>query len=463
MLFFDNMETMEKIYDVIIIGGGPSGSTLAHFLVQDGLDVLILEKEKFPREHVGESLLPFSYHLFEEMGLLDYMKANYTRKPGVTFSNADGTKASHWCFDKVLEGPSSLSFHVRRAYFDDLLLNNARKHGATALEEVQVTDVQYNPAGLGVTVMASDKMKGDVVFKGKYLVDASGQDSFLAKKLKNQKPFERLNVRLAISSHWENINLTESLANGNITIIHFGGEKLGWIWMIPLAEGRLSIGLAINMSYANSRRKELIAEHGPRKWYEALYKQELSESPLVMSVIENANMCWEVVTNGDFSYYAEEKHGPSYAMIGDAGAFLDPIFSSGIYLGMTAAKLVAPGISAYIKTGDYSGIQSAYQTIEDGYKVVEDLILAFYEPTAIAFPELAGSAGVTHEQFESIYSVYHMLLAGDFFNQSERYRNAIAALRNPEMIEKYRNLKAHSTQEQLSHICVPKMEEVMAE
>jgi flavin-dependent dehydrogenase len=454
---------MNQEYDVIIIGGGPSGSTTGTFLAREGMNVLILEKEVFPREHVGESLLPFSYTLFEEMGLLEYMKENYTRKPGVTFSNADGSKDSHWCFDKVLEGPSSLSFHVRRSLFDDFLLKNSRKEGVVAIEGVMVTDVEYNPHGLGVKVMAHHKMEGAITYTGKFLIDASGQDSFLAKKLKNQKPFERLNVRLAISSHWENVQLNESLSNGNITIIHFGGEKLGWIWLIPLAEGRLSIGLAINMDYANRRRKELIVEFGPRKWHEALYLQELSESPLVMRIIENANMCWDVVTNGDFSYYAEEKYGPSFAMIGDSGAFLDPIFSSGIYLGMTAAKLVAPNIAKYIKTGDFTGIQSAYKTIEDGYVVVEDLILAFYEPTAIAFPELAGSAGVSHEQFESIYSVYHMLLAGDFFNQSERYRAAIAALRNPEMIEKYRNLKKHSKQEDLSSICTPKLEEVMSD
>lgn len=452
---------MEYQYDVLIIGGGPSGSTLATYLAREGVNVLVLEKEEFPREHVGESLLPFGYHIFEDLGVLEHMKKHYTRKPGVTFSNASGTKASHWCFDKVLDGPASLSFHVRRAYFDQLLLDNARKEGARVKEKTMVKEVNFFDGHLGAEVIA-ETMDGQAIkYNARFVVDASGQDSFLAKKFKNQKPFKSLNVRLAISSHWTNVKLTESLANGNITIIHFGGEKLGWIWLIPLAEGRLSVGLAINMSYANKRRKELMDQYGPRKWFEALYLQELSESSLVTSILDGAEMCWEVVTNGDFSYYAEEKYNESYAMIGDAAAFLDPIFSSGIYLGMTCAQMLAPNLAKYIKTGDFSGVQDTYQKMQNGYEVVEDLITAFYEPSAIAFPELSGSQGLTHEQYETLYAPYHMLLAGDFFTNSGKYKSAIAALRNPDMIEKYRAFKKH-TDSEVKTLCVPAYEEVHA-
>lgn len=453
---------MNMSYDVIIIGGGPTGSTTATFLRKEGLSVLVLEKMKFPREHVGESMLPFCYDLFDEIGVLDQMKANYTRKPGVTFSNADGSKSSHWCFSKILEPPYSLSFHARRSHFDDMLLHNSRRHGAEAYEEMHVTQVDIQSAKDQVTVVATHPEKGEMTFSGRFLVDASGQDTFLAKKLGNQKPFERLNVRLALSSHWANPKLTETLAEGNITIVHFGGAKLGWIWMIPLGPDRLSIGLAINMDYAQEQRRHLMKEHGPRKWQEAFYLSELAQSDLVMSVIDGAEMCWDVVSNGDFSYYAEEKYGENFAILGDAGAFLDPIFSSGIYLGMKSAKLVAPGIAHYLRTGDNAEMQRGYKVMENGYKVVEDLILAFYEPSAVAFPELSGSNGVSHEQFEAIYTIYHMLLAGDFFNESERYRKAIAALRDPEMIKKYMALKKHDSQEDFLHVCKPVQELVEA-
>ncbi|MBP6184549.1 MAG: tryptophan 7-halogenase [Saprospiraceae bacterium] len=440
-------------FDVIIIGGGPTGSSLATFLTREGVNVLVLEKEKFPREHVGESMLPYCYSLFDELGVLDEMKRRFSRKPGVTFSNPDGAKSSHWCFDKMLDGPESISFHARRAHFDEMMLNNSRKEGAEAWEEMQVVEADLQAPGGGVLVKAKHPEKGMLDIRAKFLVDASGQDCFLAKKLGIQKKFESLNVRLALSSHWENVHLTPSLANGNITIVHFGGKKLGWIWLIPLNDNRLSVGLAINMDYAQEQRQILMKEHGARKWQEAFYLQELSESPLVSSIIKDASMCWDVVSNGDFSYYASEKYGPTHAIVGDAAAFLDPIFSSGIYLGLKSAKVITPGIVQAIREGNLAGLQSGYELMENGYKVVEDLITAFYEPSAIHFPELAGSDGIGHEQLEAIYSVYHLLLAGDFFNQSERYRKAIASLRSANMIEKFRNLKDHSKEADLIQLC----------
>jgi flavin-dependent dehydrogenase len=444
---------MNKLYDVIIIGGGPTGSSAATFLRREGLSVLILEKMKFPREHVGESMLPLCYDLFDELGVLEEMKVNYSRKPGVTFSNADGTRASHWCFSKVIDGPQSLSFHARRSHFDNMLLNNSRKEGVDALEEVQVLDVELNPSGQGVKIKALHPEKGNLSFEGRFLIDASGQDCFLARKMGNQKPFNSLNVRLALSSHWENANLTDSLSNGNITIIHFGGEKLGWIWLIPLAENRLSIGLALNMSYAQEQRKILMKEHGPRKWQEVFYLQEISESEVVRGIIDGANMCWDVVSNGDFSYYAEQKYGPAFAILGDAGAFLDPIFSSGIYLGIKSAKISAPAIASYLQSGDMEALDKVYEYMNNGYKVVEDLIVAFYDPNTINFTELSGSSGISHEQFEAAYTIYHMLLAGDFYDNHDRYRKAIASLRNPAMIKKYLNLKQHEDAEGLKEVC----------
>lgn len=452
---------MNMSYDVIIIGGGPTGSTTATFLRREGLSVLVLEKMKYPREHVGESMLPFCYDLFEEVGVLEHMKAHFTRKPGVTFSNADGSRSSHWCFTKILEEPYCLSFHARRSLFDDMMLNNARREGAIALEEVHVTDVDLNAPGGGVLVKTTHPVDGERTYAGRFLVDASGQDCFLAKKLGNQKPFERLHVRLALSSHWANPKYNASLANGNITIVHFGGDKLGWIWLIPIGPDRISIGLAINMSYAQEQRRILMKEHGPREWQKVLYLNELAQSDVVMQVIDGAEMCWEVVSNGDFSYYAEQKYGDNFAILGDAGAFLDPIFSSGIFLGMKSAKLVSPGIAEYLHSGDNSRLKEGYGIMEKGYKVVEDLILAFYEPSAMAFPELAGSDGISHDQFEAIYTIYHMLLAGDFFNDSERYRKAIAALRDPEMVKKYLALKKHDLEDDFIQVCQgPLLQEV---
>ncbi|MCF8236749.1 MAG: tryptophan 7-halogenase [Saprospiraceae bacterium] len=439
--------------DVIIIGGGPTGSSLAINLAREGLDVQILEKAKFPREHVGESMLPYCYHIFEELGVLDKMKQNFSRKPGVTFSNPDGSQASHWCFDKVVDGPSSLSFHARRSEFDQMMLDHARSEGVDAQEEMQVMDVDLNAPGGGVLVKALHQGNKEVEISGRFLVDATGQDCFLSRKLGNQKRFETLNIRLALSAHWTDVKLTPSLANGNITIVHIGGEKSGWIWLIPLNDDRLSIGLAINMDYAQEQRKSLMKEHGVRNWQKELYLQEINNAPLVKEIIQNGSMAWEVVSNGDFSYYAEAKFGPNHAILGDAAAFLDPIFSSGIFLGMHSSKTIAPGIVAMLQKGDPSLIESGYKSLEGGYRVIEELISAFYDPEAINFPELSVSDGMDFNQMESAYTVYHMLLAGDFFNDSERYLKAISALRDSSMIEKYKNLKGHADEDSKKLVC----------
>jgi flavin-dependent dehydrogenase len=450
---------MSTLYDVIVIGGGPTGSTMATFLTRLGHQVLVLEKEKFPREHVGESMLPFCYDLFEELGVLGEMKANFTRKPGVTFANIDGSRSSHWCFGRVIDGPQSLSFHARRSEFDEMLLNNSRREGAEVWEQTQVTKVDFGQPGDHVKVEAIGADGQPVMLESRFLVDASGQDCFLARKLGKQKPFERLNIRLALSSHWKGANLDESMANGNIKIIHLGGEKLGWVWMIPLRDDRLSVGLALNMSYAQEQRKMLSKEHGARGWQQALYHQELQSSPLAMSVLDGAEMYWDVVSNGDFSYYAEEKFGHNHAIVGDAAAFLDPIFSSGVYLGMMAAKLTSAGIDQALAGQGLDGLAKVYDDMSGGYKVVEELICTFYEPNSIALSHLQDNGNTSYDKFESAYAILHLLLAGDFFKEHERYLRAIKTLRSKEMIDKYKSLTGHLDAQMEQQVCLmPAME-----
>ncbi|MEY3052156.1 MAG: hypothetical protein RLY31_1941 [Bacteroidota bacterium] len=449
---------MKTTFDTIVIGGGPAGSTMASYLARAGREVLVLEKERFPREHIGESMLPFCYDLFEDLGVLPDMKANFSRKPGVTFANIDGSQSSHWCFNRVIKGPQSLSFHARRSEFDDLLLRNSRREGAVVLEETKVTAVDLGQPGdpAKVSAVSADGKSHD--FQAKFVVDASGQDAFLPRQLGSQRPFSRLNVRLALSSHWKNANLDDSLANGNIKIVHLGGEKLGWIWMIPLRDDRLSIGLALNMSYAQGQRRSLQAIHGSRHWQQALYLQELRSSPLVQEVLQGAEMYWDVVSNGDFSYYAEEKYGHNFAMVGDAAAFLDPIFSSGIYLGMSAAKTVAGAIDDCLRTGDPDGLRKAYENLAGGYRVVEELICTFYEPNAITLSELGDGSRFSYEQFEAAYSILHLLLAGDFFSEHERYLKAIQALRNRSMIDKFKQIAGHQDADLANQVCeMPQM------
>jgi len=450
------MKAEDKSYDVIVIGGGPAGSTTATTLAQKGHRVLLLEKAKFPREHIGESLLPFCYQIFEELGVLDKMEARFTRKPGVTFSNFDGSDQSHWCFAHVIDDPSHLSFHVRRAFFDDMLLRNSESKGVRVEEEMGVQRVEFGDDGKGVSVVATDADGERKIFEARYVVDASGQATLLAKQFSSKKPFERLKPRAAISSHWLKVNLNEDLEEGNIKIVHLEGEKLGWIWMIPI-KGRLSIGVAANMTYVNARRRELSKTSD--NWQEEFYMEELQSSPVVARIIEGAHMAQPVAVNGDFSYFAEQKYGDRFAIVGDAAGFLDPIFSSGVYLGMKGGQRVAEGISEQLNGNGAAVLKEAYKDVDGAYRLVEELVSTFYEPGSVRF---SGADKVLQDQsykkFETAYSILHLVLAGDFFNNHQKYLKAIELLRDKTMIDKYRNLISHPPTEKDDIICRRKEE-----
>lgn len=432
---------MRKLYDQIVIGGGPAGSTMASKLAMNGQQVLVLEKEKFPREHVGESLLPFIYQLLDELGILEEAKAQFSRKPGVTFSNVDGSEFSHWCFKHVIQDDSSLSFHVRRAQFDQLLLETSRKKGAEVREEMRVLKVDLDSNPQQATVFAENAAGEAMEFTARMVVDASGQSTLLANQMKTKKPFESLRPRVAFSTHWQNAKLSPDLAVGNIKIVHLEGEKMGWFWMIPLKD-RLSIGVALNMDYANKQRRALKGQTDD--WQTALYLKELEESPVAQEVLQGATRMAPVAANGDFSYYTSTKWGSNFAIVGDASGFLDPIFSSGIYLGMKSSMLVADGITEFLAGKGDSTIETAYGDIQGAYRLVEKLINTFYEPGSIKWSQAGEKFDLSFKKIETAYSLLHLILAGDFFTNHAKYIKAIDMLGSREKIEQYKNLIGHA-------------------
>ncbi len=436
-------------YDVIIIGGGPSGATSAYYLAKGGLKVLVLEKEIFPREHIGESLLPFCYHLFEDMGFLDLMKAKYARKPGVTFADETGEAVSNLCFGHTIKDESYLSFHVRRAFFDQDLLNHARDTGAEVQEGTKVVNVHFENSGVIVRALSENRKHSE--YSAKFLIDASGQDSFLAKKLKAKQPFERMSKRVALSCHWKGTNLDPILQEGNLKIVQLEGEKLGWIWMIPLEEDRLSIGVVVNMDYAKNQQK-MMPEKG-NAWKEAFYLQELQNAIPVREVIQGAERIQEIQSNGDYSYFSEQKFGEHFAVVGDAHAFLDPIFASGIYLGMKSAQLVAKAVVEKLQKQDEEALTAAYEEIAGAYALIEELIYTFYNPDIIKFTEIDYQRTYKYKKFEVAFSIIHFILAGDFFSNHQRYLGALEVLKDEKSIKKYKNLIGHTVHEKHNFVC----------
>lgn len=440
------------VFDVIVIGGGPAGSTTATTLARMGHSVLVLDKAKFPRDHVGESLLPFCHEIFDDLGVLEEMEQTFMRKPGITFSNIDGSEFSNWCFNHVIPDERALSFHVRRAEFDNMLLENSRKNGAAVREETTVRRIDFGESPAApVNVQTVNAAGTDKNYQSRYVVDASGQSTLLARQFGTKRPYESLRPRVAFACHWTGITFDEELAQGNIKIVHLEGSKLGWLWLTPLAPDRLGVGFALNIDYANAARRRMKKEHDD--WQTAFYLEEIMTSPVVRKILDGAAMAQPVVSNGDYSYYAAEKHGDRYAIVGDASAFLDPIFSSGIYVGMKAGQRVGEGISQWLQTGDHNVIEAAYADLDGAYAFLEELITTFYEPGSIRLSAADAAFDQSYDKFETAYSLLHLVLAGDFFTNHKKYRKAIELLKDKSMIEKYRNLLKLPTAKMVKPAC----------
>ena len=447
-------------FDVIIIGGGPAGSTAATFIAQKGHSVLLLEKEKFPREHIGESLIPASYHVLKKLNVLEDLKKISPRKPGVSFVAHDGKSQSLWCFKNVVKNESYLSFHVKRSAFDKLLLDNSKANGATVLEQHAVKQVELdNPDG-SVSVRVADEAGNAKSFTGKILIDASGQSTFLGSKLGVKKPVKDLD-RVAVWSHWTGATYDEALIQGAIKIVYLGGEeKKGWIWVIPISKDNLSIGVVLNNSYLKSE-KERIQGEGIEDWKNELYKNEIKSSLAVHTLLETAHMDHKVQVNGDYSYSCEKKYGTNFAMIGDAGAFLDPIFSSGIFVGMHSAELVAGAVHEKLTLNSTKLLDEVYEDINGAVRLLEKFIKLFYSPEIINFSLLGHPEDLLQFKVsESIYTIFHFLLSGDFFKNHEKYSDFIDTMKDQKMVAKFQHLINYSKDNSSNATCGEVFEEM---
>jgi len=434
-----------KLYDFVVIGGGPAGATISTLLSRKGYEVIVLEKEHFPREHVGESMLAPTYFLFEDLGVLEEMKKRYIRKPGVVFSNASGTDTTNWCFKKVIDDDSWLAFHVERSTFDKLLLDNSQKSGSTVWEGAMVSSVDLDSNPNQVLVKGT-RDSSDFVIEGKFLLDASGQQSFLANKLKSKVKNSHLGDRVAIYGHWMDIELDEALQEGNLKIVQLELENGGWMWIIPIGDNKISVGAVIDAEYSKSRRKSLQAEHG-RDWYEEVYKEVIQSSSFVSNAMKNAKLINKITITSDYSYKNTNKFGVNYATVGDASSFVDPIFSSGVYLAVKSAYLLADALDEKMKSGQLDPIQKVYNGIEGAYQVVEQLIYNYYSKDAIKFNNMDKYFDVNFEKNRVALQIFHLLISGQFFDAPKKYLDTINLLRDERMLAKYKNLIGYDTKD----------------
>lgn len=321
--------------DVLVIGGGPGGSTAASALAELGWSVTLLEKDRFPRFHIGESLLPMNLPLFERLGVLDKVEQLGIRKPGADFNHPDRDKKQHkFYFANALAKKPEYAFEVRRSEFDHMLLENSRLKGARVLQGIRVTDVEFR-SGYPALVKAVDESGTRQLFETRIVIDASGRDTFLHKKFGSKRKSEK-HQSAAIFGHFENVERRQGYDEGNISVYWF---EHGWFWMIPLKDGTMSVGAVCRPAYLKTR------DCSPEEF---LWKT-IHLSPGVTQRMREAKLISEVRATGNYSYNGTHMSGEGYVMIGDAYAFVDPIFSSGVLMAMTSGIRSAEVIDAQLK------------------------------------------------------------------------------------------------------------------
>ena len=321
--------------DVLVIGGGPAGSTAATLLAESGRQVVLLEKSAHPRFHVGESLLPRNLAQLDRLGVTAQVAAIGVYKPGAEFVDEATGGRTQFPFSLALNPQFTHSYQVRRAEFDEILFRNAAARGAEAHENTRVTGVALDPAGLRHTVTAVGADGAEHTVRPRFILDATGRDTLLATQL-GAKESNRRNSTAAVYAHFHGAVPKLGEEDGFITI-HLADD--GWFWFIPLPDEVMSVGFVGNASAWKARRGTA----------EAFLEARIAQSPLVSARLRGAERISGVTMTGNYSYAARRAHGPGYMMIGDAFAFLDPVFSSGVLLAMTAGEMGADVAAAGLR------------------------------------------------------------------------------------------------------------------
>jgi flavin-dependent dehydrogenase len=364
-------QTFPRETDVIVIGGGPSGSTTSTLLAKHGHKVELFERETFPRFHIGESLIPQTYWVLERLDMLPKMKgSHFVQKYSVQFVSQHGRLSEPFYFIDHRPHEASQTWQVRRSEFDHIMLTNAREHGVNVHEGVRVLEVLFEgKRAVGVRLKDTDGTEHEV--RAKVVVDASGQSSLLLDRL-GLREWDPLLKKAAVWTYWKGAYRDQGRDAG-ATIVLQTKEKKGWFWYIPLHDDIISVGVVAAHDYLFKDRAS--------KDYETIYFEEVERCPGLQPRLAGATRCDIFRAQKEYSYRSKQAAGDGWVLVGDAFGFLDPLYSSGVLLALTSGSMAADTISEGLKTGDTSEAQLRKWEVpfNAGMDRMRRLVVEFYD------------------------------------------------------------------------------------
>jgi flavin-dependent dehydrogenase len=411
------------MYDVAIVGGGPAGSTAATLLARAGRRVIVLEREKFPRFHIGESLLPFSTQTFDRLGVREKLDRTFLPKYGGEIVAACGTRGVKFYFKDGFRSRRDRAYQVTRSEFDKLLLDHSRENGAEVREETEVKKIAFTPDR--VTIGIETSTGASETLEARYLLDCSGRQTVLGNFYNLKRTYDHLQ-KFSVFAHYENVDRADGIDGTLIRMVR-GLDR--WFWMIPLTQTRMSIGVV--MDSATFRAMRLSPE--------AALEKCIAEQPMVFERMKRAERVSPVYSAGDYSYRNAKFFGDRWLLAGDAAAFIDPVFSSGVFLAIMSAEKAADTLDEVLRSEwrrrrlfkNYSRcinrIMDVYLTIVNSwYRRGKEFIEVFLNPTdtmqiaAAVNAVLAGNEGKSFQIKWRMWLFYFFVNAQRFLPLSPR-------------------------------------------